>query len=456
MERELRSDLTTKAQAKAVQVFGKNLSSLLLQAPLPGKVVLGVDPAFRTGCKLAVVDATGRIVDTGAVFPHPPAPEDKRRRAHSDLAALMRRHAVEVVAIGNGTASRETEQFVALVCKELQAGGLEVGWVVVNEAGASVYSASELAAEELPGMDVSLRGAVSIARRLQDPLSELVKIDPQHIGVGLYQHDLKEKRLAQELDSVVETAVNSVGVDANVASPALLARVAGVGPALAKRIVEHRDQSGPYKDRAALMKVKGLGKKAFEQCAGFMRVSCGACALDNTPIHPESYAVVERLVDRYVGGGKRGKKAVTPEILAALGPKVPDMEQHMPSLCEELGVGEPTLRDIVAALKAPGRDVRGLPRDGLVRKGARSMSEVRQGVELSGVVRNVVAFGAFVDLGVGRDALLHKSGMRARDGGRVADPHSVVSVGTEVMVRVTEVDEQRGRLSVVMVHDSPV
>jgi len=443
MERELRGNLATDAQAKAVKVFGKNLSSLLLQPPLPGKTVLGVDPAFRTGCKLAVVDPTGRLLEMGTVFPHPPAPADLQARARKDVVALMKRHGVNVVAIGNGTASRETEQFMAVACQELS-----VGWAVVNEAGASIYSASPLAARELPGIDVSLRGAVSIARRLQDPLSELVKIEPQHIGIGLYQHDMKEKQLAKELEAVVESAVNRVGIDANIASPALLAYVAGLGPSLAQKIVDHRDSNGPFASREALLSVKGIGQRIYEQCAGFLRVRDAKNALDSTPIHPESYAAAAGLIQHSLGKRQRGT-AVSAADLMAVGPKLPETSSQSTSLAKtakDLGVGELTLKDIIDALRAPGRDVRGAPSKTAIRTGAVSISEVAVGMQLTGVVRNVVAFGAFVDIGVGRDALLHRTAMK----GSPLDPHSEVNVGDSLEVYVTAVDKDRSRLSVSM------
>lgn len=427
IERESRKALTEAADDHAIGAFQKNLRALLLQPPLRGRVVMGIDPAYRTGCKVAICDATGKLLHTTTIYPHPP--QNRRAEALAELAKLVRQFDVQAIAIGNGTASRETEQLVAELVK--QTGG-DVAYALVNEAGASVYSASPLARQEFPDLDVSIRGAVSIARRLQDPLAELVKIDPQSIGVGLYQHDVDQKKLAGALDGVVESVVNSVGVNVNTASPALLAQVAGLTGRTAQNVVAHRDANGPFRSRAQILKVKGVGPKAYEQAAGFLRIPEGDNPLDNTAIHPESYPVVERLAAPF-------------DSLAAL--PLDRMRQESRHLSQMLGVGEPTLADILDALAKPGRD----PRDDLppvqLRADVLSMDDLREGMTLTGTVRNVVAFGAFVDIGVKQDGLVHISQLADR---YVSDPHAVVRVGDVVTVRVLSIDAARGRIGLSM------
>jgi len=433
LERDLRAARTDQADDHAIQVFAANLRKLLLQPPLRGPVVMGIDPGYRTGCKVAVVDPTGKVLGTLTIYPH--APQKRWQQAREMLEAAVEAAGVEVIAIGNGTASRETEQLVAELIAEQPA----IRYAVVSEAGASVYSASRLARQELPDMDVSMRGAVSIARRLQDPLAELVKIDPRSIGVGLYQHDVDQKRLAQALDSVVESVVNYVGVDVNTASPALLAHVAGLSPRVAANIVAYRDEHGPFKKRSELKKVKGLGPKAYEQAAGFLRVPESANPLDNTPIHPESYAVVRKLLE--VAGTRLKARDMIGRVQA-----VRD-ELGLVGLAELLGVGEPTLADILGGLARPGRD----PRDELpppvLRQDVLKMEDLREGMRLRGTVRNVVDFGAFVDIGVKQDGLVHVSKMADH---YVRNPFEVVSVGDIVDVTVINVDLDRGRIGLSM------
>ena len=431
IERESRKALTETADDSAIGAFQKNLRALLLQPPLKGRVVMGIDPAFRTGCKIAVCDATGKLLHTTAVYPH--APQNRRAEALAELMKLVERYDVQAIAIGNGTASRETEQLVADLVKAQPASRHSpLAYALVNEAGASVYSASPLARQEFPDLDVSIRGAVSIARRLQDPLAELVKIDPQSIGVGLYQHDVDQKKLAGALDGVVESVVNSVGVNVNTASPALLAQVAGLSSRTAENVVAHRDVNGPFRSRAQILKVKGVGPKAYEQAAGFLRIPEGDNPLDNTAIHPESYPVVERLAAPF-------------DSLAAL--PLDRMRLEARGLAATLGVGEPTLNDILDALSKPGRD----PRDDLppvqLRADVLSMDDLREGMVLTATVRNVVAFGAFVDIGVKQDGLVHISEMADR---YVSDPHAVVRVGDVVTVRVLSIDAARGRIGLSM------
>ena len=433
LERDLRAARTDQADDHAIQVFAANLRKLLLQPPLRGPVVMGIDPGYRTGCKVAVVDPTGKVLGTLTIYPH--APQKRWQQAREMLEAAVEAAGVEVIAIGNGTASRETEQLVAELIAEQPA----IRYAVVSEAGASVYSASRLARQELPDMDVSMRGAVSIARRLQDPLAELVKIDPRSIGVGLYQHDVDQKRLAQALDSVVESVVNYVGVDVNTASPALLAHVAGLSPRVAANIVAYRDEHGPFKKRSELKKVKGLGPKAYEQAAGFLRVPESANPLDNTPIHPESYAVVRKLLE-----------------VAATRLKARDMLGRVQAVRDELGlaglaelleVGEPTLADILDGLARPGRDPRDELPPPILRQDVLKMEDLREGMRLRGTVRNVVDFGAFVDIGVKQDGLVHISKMADH---YVRNPFEVVSVGDIVDVTVISVDLDRGRIGLSM------
>ncbi len=440
LETELRGELSDAAAEGAIQVFGDNLRQLLMQPPIRGKVVMGLDPGYRMGCKVAVVDATGRVLDTGVVYP---VPEFKKvDQAKAAVKRMIRQDHVELLAIGNGTAGRETEQFAAQVIRELaESDGLHLQYMVVSEAGASVYSASKLAAEEFPQFDVNLRSAVSITRRLQDPLAELVKIDPKAVGVGQYQHDMPQKRLNETLDGVVEDCVNSVGVDLNTASAPLLRRVAGITAATAKNIVARRDAEGPFASRAELKKVKGLGPKAFEQCAGFLRLPGAKNKLDETAVHPESYAAAKTLLQAC---GYRAADIGTPA-LADLDARV--AKQGAAKLCAEIGVGEPTLRDIVAELKKPGRDVRdSLPKP-LLRSDVMGIEDLKAGMELTGTVRNVIDFGAFVDIGVHQDGLVHISQIADRF---IKHPRDVLKVGDVVNVKVLSVDVKKKRIALTM------
>ncbi len=429
IERDVRSTLTEMAENHAIGVFGANLRGLLTQPPLAGQTVLALDPGFRTGCKVAVVDPSGKLLDTDTIYPHPP--QNQKAASLRTLKELVQQHSVTLITIGNGTASRETEQLVAELINNVLKGQ-PVHYLMVNEAGASVYSASPLAKSELPGLDVSLRSAVSIGRRVQDPLAELVKIDPKSIGVGMYQHDVNQKALAQALDGVVESVVNRVGVDLNTASPALLTYVAGIGPKLAERIVAYRNENGPFPTRKAVMKVSGLGPKAFEQAAGFLRVRGGDEPLDASAIHPESYAVAYKVL-------KQVKLEPTAPMqereakLAAL-----QKAQPLAQLAATLGTGEPTLADILEQLVRPGRD----PREDLpapvLRNDVLSMDDLYPGLQLAGTVRNVIDFGAFVDIGVKQDGLLHRSQIpRGQQ----------LTVGEVITVEIQKVEKERGRIS---------
>ena len=435
LDNELRADLTQRAQTAAIRVFALNLKPLLMQPPVRGRVAIGLDPGIRTGCKVAVVDATGRVLDTGVIFPLPS--HGRVEQAKATVKALIRKHGVSIAAIGNGTAGRETEQFFVQVMHEMGLGeGLS--YMVVSEAGASVYSASKLAAEEFPNFDVSLRSAVSIARRLQDPLAELVKIDPKAIGVGQYQHDLKESELDAALDGVVEDCVNAVGVDVNTASPALLSHVAGINQTVARNIVAYREENGPFQTRAQLKKVPKLGPKAFEQSAGFLRVPGGKDLMENTGVHPESYDAARKLLKRLgVSLQEAARGALRP--LAE--------EAGYAALAAELDVGEPTLRDIVAELSKPGRDPRDELPPPLLRTDVMDMNDLTPGMELRGTVRNVTDFGAFVDIGVHRDGLVHISQFGGR---RINHPSEAVRVGDVVTVWVLECDTRKNRISLTM------
>lgn len=434
VETELRNDLTAKAQAAAIRVFALNLKPLLMQPPVRGHVAIGLDPGIRTGCKVAVVDATGRVLDTAVIFPLPT--HGRVAQAKATVKNLIRKHGVTLAAIGNGTAGRETEQFFAEVVQEMQ-GEVSLSYAIVSEAGASVYSASKLAAEEFPQFDVSLRSAVSIARRLQDPLAELVKIDPKAIGVGQYQHDLKESELDTALAGVVESCVNSVGVDVNTASPSLLGHVAGINATVAKNIVAYREENGPFASRAQLKKVPKLGPKAFEQCAGFLRIPGGKDLMENTGVHPESYAVAKALLKHF---------GMTPaQAVGTLSAKVE--EAGIAALAMELDCGEPTLRDIAAELSKPGRDPRDELPPPMLRTDVMDMDDLAPGMELKGTVRNVTDFGAFVDIGVHHDGLVHVSQISQR---RVRHPSEIVSVGDVVTVWVLQVEKQKGRISLTM------
>lgn len=437
LEREVRAELTDRAGTAAIQVFGKNLHQLLMAPPVKGKVTLGVDPGFRTGCKLAVVDENGKVLATGVGHFTLPGQEAAKARAKTEILAMCRKYGVTAIAIGNGTASREAEQFIAGLLPEL---GGQAAYMIVSEAGASVYSASKLAAEEFPQFDVSLRSAVSIARRMQDPLAELVKIDPKAIGVGQYQHDLKESQLEEALDGVVEGCVNSVGVELSTASPSLLSHVAGIGPALAKNIVAYREENG-ITSRAQLKKVPKLGPKAFEQCAGFLRVRDSKNALDATAVHPESYDAAKALLEK-LGYQLSDIRAGNLKDL-----NVRMEEAGVKKLADELGVGEPTLKDIARELQKPGRD----PRDDLpkpvLRTDVLAMEDLAPGMELMGTVRNVIDFGAFVDIGVHQDGLVHISRMANRF---IKHPAEVVKVGDVIKVWVVEVDSKKKRIALTM------
>ena len=436
LEREIRNELTDRANEGAIRVFGDNLGQLLMQPPVRGRVTLGVDPGFRTGCKLAVVDEGGRVLETGVAYFTLPAHEAQKPRAREKLLSMIRRHGVTVIAIGNGTASRESEQFIASLLEE--APGVQ--YVIVSEAGASVYSASPLAAKEFPECDVSLRSAVSIARRLQDPLAELVKIDPKAIGVGQYQHDLKQAELERTLDGVVERCVSSVGVDVETASVQLLTHVAGIGETLANNIVAYRDENG-ITSRAQLKKVPKLGPKAFEQCAGFLRVH-GSNPLDATAVHPESYAAARALLEHLGVELKALARGGVPGVLGRV------QEEGAAKLAESLGVGEMTLLDIAAELEKPGRDPREALPPPVLRTDVLAMSDLTPGMELTGTVRNVIDFGAFVDIGVHQDGLVHISRMADRF---IRHPSEVVSVGDVVKVWVVSVDEKKKRIALTMV-----
>lgn len=436
LEREVRANLTMNAQEQAIRMFGQNLKSALLQPPLRGKVVMGFDPAYRTGCKLAIVDAAGKVLDTGVIFPTPP--KSRVEEAKKAIKELIRKHQVEVIAIGNGTASKESELFVAQVIAELPQ---PVAYVMVNEAGASVYSASKLAAKEFPEYDVSLRSAISIARRLQDPLAELVKIDPKSIGVGQYQHDMPQKKLNETLKGVVEDCVNSVGVDVNTASPSLLSYVAGLTAAASENIYAYRTKNGAFQTRAQLKKVPKLGPKAYEQCAGFLRISDGKQVLDNTGVHPESYTAVKKLLALF----GFTEKDIALGTLNALGIKLAQYGEA--EAAEQCGIGIPTLRDIIAELKKPGRDIRdSLPKP-VLRQDVMDISDLKPGMEFEGTVRNVIDFGAFVDIGVHQDGLVHISQMTNR---YIKHPGEVVQVGDTVRVRVLSVDVEKNRISLSM------
>jgi uncharacterized protein len=437
IEREIRASLTERANEEAVKVFAVNLRNLLMQPPIKGRVVMGLDPGYRTGCKVAIVDATGRVLDTNVIYPT--HSEAKVRDAEEIVKRLIQKHGVTVIAIGNGTASRETEQFAAKVIRESNA---DVSYVMVSEAGASVYSASKLAAQEFPEFDVTLRSAVSIARRLQDPLAELVKIDPQAIGVGQYQHDMPKKQLDEALGGVVEDCVNTVGVDLNTASPSLLEKVAGVTPAVSKNIVKYREENGAFRSRKDLLRVPKLGPKAFEQCAGFLRVPESADLLDHTAVHPESYDAARDLL-KLCGFGAA---EIAGGHLASLKDKVETMG-GITKAAEAVGIGAPTLRDIISELLRPGRDPRDeLPKP-ILRTDVMKIEDLKPGMELTGTVRNVVAFGAFVDIGVHEDGLVHVSQMGNRF---VKNPSEVVKIGDIVKVRVLSVDVKKQRISLTM------
>lgn len=436
IEREIRNTLTENAQERAISVFGKNVKSLLLQAPVKDKVVMGFDPAFRTGCKIAVVDKNGKLLDTTTVYPT--EPQNKVEESKKELKALIEKYNIDIIAIGNGTASRESEKFVSDMIKEIDR---EVQYIIVSEAGASVYSASELANEEHPDINVSLRGAISIARRLQDPLAELVKIDPKSIGVGQYQHDLNQKKLEGVLDGVVEDSVNSVGVDLNTASYSLLEHIAGISKTIAKNIVAYREENGDFTSRAQIKKVKRLGPQAFTQCAGFMRIEGAKNPLDNTGVHPESYDICKNMLDML----GYSLSDVENKNIADIDSKVEAI--GIKELSDKLQVGEVTLKDIIAEIKKPGRDPREEGIKPILRTDVLKIEDITEGMILKGTVRNVVDFGAFVDIGIKNDGLVHKSEMSK---GFVKDPMTVVTVGDIVDVKVIGVDMNKKRVALSM------
>lgn len=440
IEREIRKNLTAKADEQAIQVFGDNLYHLLMQAPLKGKVVLGLDPAFRTGCKLAVIDSTGKFLTKAVIYPHEKGKGQKpnpklRAEAKAKLKDLIQQYQVEMIAIGNGTASRESESFVAEVLKEIPQ---QVYYVIVNEAGASVYSASEIARDEFPDFNVEERSAVSIARRLQDPLAELIKIDPKSIGVGQYQHDLPEKELDKKLSQVIETAVNQVGVNLNTASPQLLMHISGLNKSIANNIVQYRDENGKFQSRAELMQVPRLGKKAFEQAAGFLRIVNGTNPLDNTDIHPESYsAAVQILQDTQLNVDKIGTSELQTKLSTL----------NVDNLVQETDQGRETVVDILKGLKTPGRDFRDTMPMPVLRSDTLHIEDLKPGMKFQGTVRNVVDFGVFVDIGVKQDGLVHVSKLSKSF---VKNPAEIVSVGDIVDVWVDQVDEKRSRIQLTM------
>ena len=434
LEREIRNDLTEKAEESAIGVFRENLKQLLLQPPISGKVVLALDPAYRTGCKIAVIDATGKPLETAVVYPTPP--QNKIAEAEKKLLGLIEKYGVDLISIGNGTASRESELFVAEMLKKTKR---KVQYIIANEAGASVYSASKLGAEEFPEYDVSLRSAVSIGRRIQDPLAELVKIDPKSIGVGQYQHDMNQKRLGEALGGVVEDCVNSVGVDLNTASPALLSYVAGINGTVAKNILKYREENGKFSARKELLKVPKLGPKAYEQCAGFLRLPESKMALDRTGVHPESYKAAEALLKLcgYTLDDVAAKK------VTGLAKKIKSPEKT----AEELGIGLPTLEDIIRELEKPGRDPREDAPAPVLRSDVLSMEDLKEGMVLTGTVRNVIDFGVFVDIGVHQDGLVHISQICDRF---IKHPLEAVKLGDVVQVKVLSVDMQKKRISLTM------
>ena len=437
IEREIRSELTEKAEDGAIEVFGKNLEQLLMQPPITGRTVLGWDPAFRTGCKLAVVDPTGKVIGTTVIYPTAPTTPKKIQASKDLLKKIIPKYHVSLISVGNGTASRESEQFIVELLKEIPE---KVEYIIVNEAGASVYSASKLASEEFPNFDVGQRSAASIARRLQDPLAERVKIDPKSIGVGQYQHDMNQKKLSEALSGVVEDCVNKVGVDLNTASAPLLSYISGISSAIAKNIVVYREENGKFTNRKQLLKVAKLGPKAFEQCAGFMRIQDGDNPLDATSVHPESYAAAEELLKKQgfsVDDIKGGK-------LTGLSLTIRDKKR----LAEELGIGEITLEDIVKELEKPGRDPRDEMPKPILRTDVLEMKDLTEGMVLKGTVRNVIDFGAFVDIGVHQDGLVHISELS--DKKFVKHPLEVVSVGDIVDVKVLSVDLKKKRIQLTM------
>ena len=435
VENEVRNELTDMAEEQAIKVFGQNAKKLLLQAPLKNLIVMGFDPAYRTGCKIAVIDDTGKLLATTTVYPT--EPQNDTEGAKKKLLELIDKYNINMIAIGNGTASRESEMFVADMIKEVKH---DIHYAIVSEAGASVYSASKLAIEEYPDINVSLRGAISIARRLQDPLAELVKIDPKSIGVGQYQHDVNQNKLDESLTGVVEDAVNSVGVDLNTATPPLLKYVSGVSKTVANNIVKYRDENGKIKERKELLKVSKLGPAAFTQCAGFLRIIDGKNPLDNTSVHPESYDTAEKILAS-IGFSSKDLKEKLPEVRANLN------TVNVSKIANELGVGEPTVKDIIKELQKPGRDPRDDMPKPILRSDVLKMEDLQEGMILTGTVRNVIDFGAFVDIGVKSDGLVHISELSDK---YVKNPMDVVSVGDIVKVRVLKVDLEKHKVSLSM------
>ena len=437
IDREIRSDLTEKAEEKAIKVFGQNSKQLLLGAPIKGKTVMGFDPAYRTGCKIAVIDETGKLLDYTTVYPT--EPQNDVENAKKELLKLIEKDKIDMIAIGNGTASRESEMFVADMIKEAKR---DVHYVIVSEAGASVYSASKLATEEYPDINVSIRGAISIARRLQDPLAELVKIDPKAIGVGQYQHDVNQKKLAESLTGVVEDSVNKVGVDVNTATPSLLSYVSGINNTIAKNIVKYRDENGKLKNRKELLKVPKLGKVAYEQCAGFLRIFDGDNPLEITAVHPESYEATEKLLNQ-LGFNKEDLRNKE---------KLEDLKQKLKTIniektAKEIGIGEMTLTDIISELSKPGRDPREDMPKPILRSDVLKIEDLKEGMILTGTVRNVIDFGAFVDIGVKHDGLVHISELNDKF---IKNPSDVVSVGDIVKVKVIKIDKERQKVGLSM------
>ena len=437
IERDIRSSLTEKAEDEAIKVFGKNLTQLLMQPPVAGRVVLGWDPAFRTGCKLAVVDETGKVLDTKVIFPT--APQNKVAESKKVLKDLINKYNISLISLGNGTASRESEAVIVELIKEVDT---KLEYIIVNEAGASVYSASKLATEEFPNFDVGQRSAASIARRLEDPLAELVKIDPKSIGVGQYQHDMNQKKLSEALSGVVEDCVNKVGVDLNTASAPLLEYISGISKAVAKNIVVYREENGSFKTRKELLKVSKLGPKAFEQCAGFLRINDGKEPLDMTSVHPESYEATKKLLES-IG---YSSKDITVAGLNGISKKITDFKK----VSDEIGIGEITLKDIVKELEKPGRDPRDEMQKPILRTDVMEMEDLKEGMILKGTVRNVIDFGAFVDIGVHQDGLVHISKLSKKF---IKHPLEAVSVGDIVEVRVDSVDLKKKRIALSMVLD---
>ncbi|HEY9574019.1 MAG TPA: Tex family protein [Lachnospiraceae bacterium] len=436
IEREIRNELTQKAEEGAIHVFGKNLQQLLMQPPIAGQVVLGWDPAFRTGCKLAVVDATGKVLDTTVIYPTAPTNESKIAAAKDLLKKWIKKYQINLFSVGNGTASRESEQIIVELLKEIPE---KVQYLITNEAGASVYSASKLASEEFPNFDVGQRSAVSIARRLQDPLAELVKIDPKSIGVGQYQHDMNQKKLGEALGAVVEDSVNKVGVDLNTASASLLEYISGITKTIAKNIVAYREENGSFEDRKELLKVAKLGPKAYEQCAGFTRIRGGKNPLDATGVHPESYAAAKELLKEL------GYHSLETENLKTISSQIKDYKK----MAEKLGIGEPTLRDIVKEIEKPGRDPRDEMPKPILRTDVLEMEDLTEGMILKGTVRNVIDFGVFVDIGVHQDGLVHISQITNKK--FIKHPLEVVSVGDIVEVKVMSVDIKKKRIALTMI-----